>query len=113
MPKNPNPQGKGVVPVLEAWQAAKPSLTRPKSQRQVLNDYAISLLVLSAQFQFNPLPQKDNLPSYVPRLSFYARILATGLSTSLNSSMAQSGLFKQSGQLWLESLSTSPEADRL
>ncbi|MFK7732910.1 MAG: DUF2452 domain-containing protein [Pseudomonadales bacterium] len=49
-----NPQGKGLVPVLEAWHGAQAIQLAPKPARQVLSDYFTSLLVLSAEFQFKP-----------------------------------------------------------
>ena len=59
MKDNPNPQGKGLVPVLEAWQAAQPSAVAPKSPPRLLGDYLVSLLVLSAQFSFKPVPGRS------------------------------------------------------
>lgn len=58
MPDNPNPQGKGLVPVLEHWASACPSDVGEKDARTVLTDYLVSLLVLSAKFRFKPVPGK-------------------------------------------------------
>ncbi len=52
MASNPNPQGKGLVPTLDAWQARQPVAVPEKSPRRVLSDYLTSLLVLSAEFNF-------------------------------------------------------------
>ncbi|WP_040482161.1 DUF2452 domain-containing protein [Luminiphilus syltensis] len=51
-----NPDGKGVVPVLQDWGALAPGGVRPKAPAQVLVDYWSSLLVLSARFDFKVLP---------------------------------------------------------
>ncbi len=56
MPDNPNPQGKGLVPVLEQWASIRPVEIPVKAARTLLNDYVVSLLVLSAQFRFKPVP---------------------------------------------------------
>ena len=49
-----NPQGKGLVPVLRDWSAAQPSAVRAKSPQVLLAEYFTSLLVLSADFGFQP-----------------------------------------------------------
>tara|TARA_B100000767_G_scaffold273278_1_gene302968 strand:- start:3438 stop:4046 length:609 start_codon:yes stop_codon:yes gene_type:complete len=54
-----NPQGKGVVPLLAAWDALSPSRIEIKSAEQILSQYFTSLLVLSAEFHFKPVPQQD------------------------------------------------------
>lgn len=54
--KQANPQGKGGVPVLDAWRGAQPARVRAKSPRQILADYFTTLLVLSADFRFKPVP---------------------------------------------------------
>jgi hypothetical protein len=58
MKPNPNPQGKGLVPVLDAWQSVQPAAVAPKSAPRLLGDYLVSLLVLSAEFSFKPVPGK-------------------------------------------------------
>ena len=58
MKTNPNPQGKGLVPVLDAWQSLQPVAVAPKSAPRLLGDYMVSLLVLSAEFSFQPVPGK-------------------------------------------------------
>ena len=58
MKTNPNPQGKGLVPVLDAWQSLQPAAVAPKSAPRLLGDYMVSLLVLSAEFSFKPVPGK-------------------------------------------------------
>jgi len=50
-----NPQGKGNVPVLDAWRGSTPQTVSRKSSREVLKDYSLSLLVLSAEFNFKPV----------------------------------------------------------
>lgn len=53
--KQANPQGKGGVPVLDAWRGAQPAQVRAKPPRQILADYFTTLLVLSAEFRFKPV----------------------------------------------------------
>ncbi|MEM9254290.1 MAG: DUF2452 domain-containing protein [Pseudomonadota bacterium] len=53
--RNPNPQGKGLVPVLRDWGALRPSGVTTKPAAQFLRDYAVSALVLSAEFSFRPV----------------------------------------------------------
>ena len=56
MPTNPNPQGKGLVPALEALMACQPVQICAKQPRHLLADYLTSLLVLSAEFSFRIVP---------------------------------------------------------
>ena len=56
--KNPNPQGKGCVPVLQDWHALRPRLPERKQAQDILTDYCLSALVLAAQFRFRPVPGK-------------------------------------------------------
>jgi hypothetical protein len=51
-----NPQGKGLVPVLDAWRAVQPASVQAKSPRRILADYFTTMLVLSAEFTFKPRP---------------------------------------------------------
>ena len=51
-----NPQGKGLVPVLEHWRDAQPSVVRSRTPREVLRDYLVTSLVVSAEFSFKPRP---------------------------------------------------------
>ena len=54
-----NPQGKGLVPVLEAWHGAQPALVEAKPPGRILADYFTTLLVLSAEFAFKPCQGVD------------------------------------------------------
>jgi hypothetical protein len=56
--KNPNPQGKGTVTVLQDWGALRPRFAEKKSANNILTDYCLSALVLAAKFQFRPVPGK-------------------------------------------------------
>lgn len=56
--KNPNPQGKGMVPVLRDWEAVQPVAALVKTPDAFLRDYCISSLVLAAKFRFKPVPGK-------------------------------------------------------
>lgn len=53
--KNPNPQGKGVVPVLRDWSTMQPQVVAPKTAADFLRDYCVSSLVLAADFRFKPV----------------------------------------------------------
>jgi hypothetical protein len=53
--KTPNPQGKGMVPVLRDWGTMQPAVLGPKSPADFLRDYCVSLLVLGAHFRFKPV----------------------------------------------------------
>ena len=56
--KNPNPQGKGLVPVLRDWGTMQPTVSGTKSSADFLRDYCLSSLVLSAHFRFKPVVGK-------------------------------------------------------
>jgi hypothetical protein len=53
--KNPNPQGKGLVPLLRDWQTVQPAFCGQRSAVDFLRDYCVSSLVLAAQFRFKPV----------------------------------------------------------
>lgn len=50
-----NPQGKGLVPVVNHWQTFQPATIEKKSTRQLFVEYFTSLLILSADFRFKPV----------------------------------------------------------
>lgn len=54
--KRANPQGKGLVPALQAWDATRPVHLKPQSAQSFLVDYCASSLVLAAHFDFPPVP---------------------------------------------------------
>lgn len=54
--KNPNPQGKGVVPILSDWSDTRPARVNAKAPAELLFDWFASALVLSAEFSFKPVP---------------------------------------------------------
>jgi len=56
--KNPNPQGKGLVPILRDWGTMQPTVSGTKSSADFLRDYCLSSLVLSAHFRFKPVVGK-------------------------------------------------------
>ena len=60
MPRNPNPQGKGVVPVLQGlqqhWLAP---VVLPKQIDQIEMELFTSLFVLQSELKFNPVPHKS------------------------------------------------------
>ena len=51
-----NPQGKGLVPVLEDWREVQPATVRARSPREVLRDYLITSLVVAAEIRVKPRP---------------------------------------------------------
>lgn len=53
--KTPNPQGKGLVTVLQDWAAMKPVLHGRKAPAEFLRDYCLSSLILSANFRIKPV----------------------------------------------------------
>ncbi|MEI7950019.1 MAG: DUF2452 domain-containing protein [Gammaproteobacteria bacterium] len=56
MPKNPNPQGKGLVPVLQVVQQhAQRLAVPPKSIAQIEMELFTSLFVLQSEIRFNPV----------------------------------------------------------
>ena len=54
----PNPQGKGLVPVLQDWSGLQTGVLGPKSPADFIRDYCISSLILSANFRFKPVVEK-------------------------------------------------------
>jgi hypothetical protein len=60
MPVNPNPQGKGLVPVLQGLQQHWERVhIQPKQIEQVSLELFTSLFVLQSDFRFNPVPGQD------------------------------------------------------
>jgi len=51
-----NPQGKGAVPVLDALHALQAWQPDVKSADQILREFCLSTLVLSARFDFRVVP---------------------------------------------------------
>lgn len=54
----PNPQGKGLVPVLLDLQNHPAAFRKRKSPAEFLRDYCVSSLVLAADFRFKPVINK-------------------------------------------------------
>jgi hypothetical protein len=173
-----NPQGKGLVPVLEDWRGLQPAAVRSRTPREVLRDYMVTSLVISAEMRFKPRPGvdyylylaghewrlslvspeewcgrqpgpclgccvlqpdmtwrltpaddigehpeltealeafqrgfvawldrdgtlEDHLPFHVRQLPYYRRLLAAGMSSSLQHSLARSGLDARRSRAWL------------
>ena len=57
--KNPNPQGKGQVPMLQAWQDLSAAAPQERSQEGFLLDYLAGSLVLAAGIRFKPVLGRD------------------------------------------------------
>lgn len=55
-----NPEGKGAHAFLADWQATTPRGIVSKSERQVLAEFFTSVLVLSATFNYRPVPGRSN-----------------------------------------------------
>lgn len=53
--KNPNPQGKGALPVLHDLGSFSAAGVRRKNPVEFFRDYCVSSLVLAAQFRFRPV----------------------------------------------------------
>ena len=59
MPDNPNPQGKGLVPLLQGLDRHRlDKLLPPKQIDQVQMELFTSMFVLQSEFRFNPVPNK-------------------------------------------------------
>ena len=59
MPNNPNPQGKGLVPLLQGLDGHRlDRLLPPKQIDQVQMELFTSMFVLQSDFRFNPVPNK-------------------------------------------------------
>lgn len=71
--KNPNPQGKGLVPVLLDLQGVSVARPQRKSPAEFFRDYCASSLVLAADFRFKPVPNKP----------YYLYSTATGWNLSM------------------------------
>ena len=174
-----NPDGKGLVPVMDAFNALRPWLATRKTPETILRDFCLSTLVLSARFDFRVVPNntyflyrapdgwrlslisptewgqrcpgafiaeatlatdmtwdmqlcpeigndsklvdelsqhlqgfleriaeagtlEEALPTYEAGLPYQQRMMATALSSSLQTSLLLSGLAGQSGQVWLQ-----------
>ncbi len=69
-----NPQGKGLVPILQHWWQYQPHQVQQKPAASLLSDYAISLLVLSAQFNFKPVPGQQYF-LYLKRQSWHLSLI--------------------------------------
>jgi hypothetical protein len=60
MTVHPNPQGKGLTPVLESLRSFEPAiLLPPKHVRQVRSELFTSLFILSSAFKFKPVAGKS------------------------------------------------------
>ena len=54
--KRPNPQGKGLVPILDSLVQSRASISvPPKHIEQITSELFTSLFVLHSQFQFKPV----------------------------------------------------------
>ena len=53
--KKANPQGKGLVPIVNLWQSLQPATIAKKTTGQLFAEYFTSLLILSAEFRFKPV----------------------------------------------------------
>ena len=60
MSKNPNPQGKGLVPILQSLANAQPRIRVPPKQiRRIASELFTSLFVLGSEFKFQPVIGKS------------------------------------------------------
>jgi hypothetical protein len=59
MPNNPNPQGKGLIPLLQGLDRHRlDRLLPPKQIEQVEMELFTSMFVLQSEFRFNPVPNR-------------------------------------------------------
>jgi len=59
MPDNPNPQGKGLVPLIQGLESHRLACQLPPKQiDQVQMELFTSMFVLQSDFRFNPVPNK-------------------------------------------------------
>lgn len=76
MQRNPNPQGKGLVPVLQGLQQHWARVqVAPKQLDQVSLELFTSLFVLQSEFRFNPVPEQDY---YLYQVGSVYRLLLVG-----------------------------------
>jgi hypothetical protein len=60
MQKNPNPQGKGLVPVMDSLAQSRASvILPPKHIDQISNELFTSLFILHSHFQFKPVVNRS------------------------------------------------------
>lgn len=61
MPENPNPQGKGHIPVLAALMESRSAVAAvpPKHIEQIAAELFTSLFVLESDFKFKPVPGRN------------------------------------------------------
>ncbi len=71
--RQPNPQGKGLVPMLADWDSVQPVAAANRSASEFLRAYCLSSLVLAADFRFKPVIGQ----------SYYLYATATGWNLSL------------------------------
>jgi hypothetical protein len=73
--KNPNPQGKGLSPVLEGLSQSRPRIVVPPKQiDQISSELFTSLFVLKSKFQFRPVAGK---PYWLYRIEDEFKLLMT------------------------------------
>jgi hypothetical protein len=117
-----NPQGKGLVPILEDWRGTQPSMVRTRTPREVLRDYLVTSLVVAADIRFMPRPgvryflyladsgwqlsllSPDDWRSRQPGPCLGSCVLTTDMTwqlTPLKGSLARSGLDNRSSREWL------------
>ena len=59
MDKKANPQGKGLVPVMDSLSASRPVVPIPPKQfEQICNELFTSLFILNSKFHFKPVVGK-------------------------------------------------------
>jgi len=76
MPENPNPQGKGLVPVLQGLQMHWSRMQVPPKQiDQISLELFTSLFILQSEFKFSPVPLK---PYWLYQVGHQYRLLLVG-----------------------------------
>lgn len=72
---NPNPQGKGLVPVLRDLESLQEVVVVRKSAADFLRDYCVSSMILGAKFRFKPVVG-NNYFLYVTGSDFSLSLIA-------------------------------------
>ena len=72
---NPNPQGKGLVPVLQDLESLQSVVVVRKSAADFLRDYCVSSMILGATFRFKPVVG-NNYYLYVTDQDFALSLIA-------------------------------------
>jgi len=112
MKKNPNPQGKGVVPLLDTLSSSRALVAAiPKKIDQISSELFTSLFVLHSRFQFKPVVGKSYFlyqRSYQKKIDFHLSLISPQEWDTASSGMFIGECILQDDITW--SLSLDAEA---